>query len=343
MKRIFHSVCMMVIVLSIFMMMCTQSDSMDEVHLWPEIESFQTGYLDVSDLHEIYYELCGNPEGKPVFVLHGGPGGGSSPIYRRFFNSEKFLIVQHDQRGSGKSRPYAEIRENTTQHLVEDIEKLRKHLNLDKILLFGGSWGSTLGLAYGETYPEHVTGMVLRGIFTATQEEIDHFYHGGVRAFFPETYEKLESSVDASERDAIPKALFERIQSGDRETIDQTCLMWAKYEYKLGMLHTPDDLLASLDRTDPNVFLAFGIMENYYMARGCFFQQNQLLENADKIRDIPIYLINGRYDMICPPINAYRLHKLLPKSKLIIAEGAGHWLGDRPVEKALLEAVRAFE
>jgi proline iminopeptidase len=330
-------VCMLIFIIS----SCGQ-EKVDFV-LWPEIEPFETDYLKVSPIHELYYELCGNPDGKPVVVLHGGPGGGSSPLYRRFFNPEKFLIVQYDQRGSGKSRPYADIRENTTQHLVEDIETLRQHLNLDKVLIFGGSWGSTLGIAYGETYPESVSGMILRGIFTGAQDEIDHFYHGGVRPFFPETYETLEMSVEESERKSIHRALLKRVESDDPAVRDKYAMIWAKYEYKVGMLYTDDEIMAEVEQTDPEVFLAFAVMENYYMANGCFLEEGQLLREAGKIADIPIVLVNGRYDMICPPINAYRLHKLLPKSKLVIAEEAGHWLGDRPVERALLEAVQTFE
>lgn len=344
MKRIQCIYATVLIIISGFLFDCTNNRAPEnEITLWPEIEPFQTDYLKVSDIHEIYYELCGNPDGKPVFILHGGPGGGSSPLFRRFFDPEKFLIVQHDQRGSGKSRPYAEIQENTTRHLVEDIETLRKHLKLNKILIFGGSWGSTLGLAYGETYPENVSGMILRGIFTATKEEIDHYYHGGVQTFFPEAYEKLVSSVSESERANMPRALLERVQSEDQEFRNRYALVWTEYEYKVGMLHTPDALVESLDQHDPMEFMAFALFENYYMANGCFLEEDQLLNNALRIAEIPIILVNGRYDMICPPVNAYRLHRRLPKSKLIIAEGAGHWLGDRPVERALLEAVREFE
>jgi proline iminopeptidase len=183
-----------IIVFSIFFVFNCSSNN-DEIKLWPEIEPYQTGYLKVSEIHEIFYELCGNPSGKPVFVLHGGPGGNCSPYMRRFFNPDKFLIILHDQRGAGKSRPYAEIRENTTQHLVADIDRLRTHLNSGKIILFGGSWGSTLALAYGEMYPQNVNGMILRGIFTATKGEIDHFYHGGVSKFFPEVYDKFIDSL----------------------------------------------------------------------------------------------------------------------------------------------------
>ncbi|NIO20887.1 MAG: alpha/beta fold hydrolase, partial [Candidatus Aenigmarchaeota archaeon] len=167
----------------------------EETRLWPPIEPFQSGYLKVSDIHEIYYELSGNSEGKPVFFLHGGPGGSSSPYMRQFCDPDKFLMVLSDQRGAGKSIPYGEIKENTTQHLVEDIERLRKHLKLEKIILFGGSWGTTLAIAYAEAYPENVSGMVLRGVFMATKEEIDHFYHGGVGRYFPEIYEALLSTL----------------------------------------------------------------------------------------------------------------------------------------------------
>lgn len=309
--------------------------------LWPEIEPYRSGYLDVSEIHKIYYELCGNPQAKPVFVLHGGPGGSSSPYMRRFFNPDKFLIVLHDQRGAGKSKPYAEIRENTTQHLVEDIQKLRKHLKLEKIILFGGSWGATLALAYAETYPEQVGAMVLRGIFTATKEEIDHFYHGGAGKFFPETYEKLLSGLPEANRRPLPAYLFELIKSGDKSEQEKYSRLWAEYEIKTSSLELPDDSLANiLDDINP---YAFGLLENYYMANNCFLAEGQLLRGCDKIRHIPVVLVNGRYDVICPPITAYRLHRRLPKSKLILAESSGHWMGEKRIERALLQAMRDFE
>jgi proline iminopeptidase len=205
---------------------CSKVASTEEMRLWPQIEPFESGYLRVSDVHEIYYELCGNPDGKPVFVLHGGPGAACSPYYRRFFNPEKFLIVLHDQRGCGKSRPFAELRENTTQHLVEDIEKMRKHLDLDKIVLFGGSWGTTLGLAYGETYPENVAGMVLRGVFLATKEELDHYYHGGVSLFFPDVYDRLLSVLPDKNRRPLPDAFVEQLQNDDPGVRRPTGIAW---------------------------------------------------------------------------------------------------------------------
>ena len=315
--------------------------SQDDLPLWPEIEPYETGSLKVSDLHELYYELCGNPDGRPVVMLHGGPGGSSSPYMRRFCNPDKFLIILFDQRGAGKSNPYAEMRENTTQHLVGDIETLRKHLKLDRILLFGGSWGSTLGLAYAETFPDNVSGMVLRGIFTATKEEIDHFYHGGVKKFFPETYEKFISALPKREPESMPTYLLQLIEQGDSAAVEKYARIWAEYEIKLASLSISDETLANIMSSfNP---LAFGILENYYMANQCFLEEGQLFRDADKIKDIPLVLVNGRYDMICPPVTAYRLHQVLPNSRLVIVEEAGHWMGDEPVQQALLRAMREFE
>ncbi len=310
-------------------------------NLWPKIEPYKTGFLKVSDVHEIYYELNGNPNGIPVFVLHGGPGGKSSPYMRRFFNPDKFLIVLFDQRGAGKSKPFAEIRENTTWDLVGDIEKLRNKLNLGKIILFGGSWGSTLGLAYAEKYPEHVSGLVLRGIFTASKQEIDHFYNGGTAKFFPVIYDKFVSSLQKPDSVSIPEFLVDNILSGTISNRYRLSRLWAAYELKISSLYLPDSTLDNILK-DFNP-IAFGLIENYYMANGCFLEEGQLLNNAYKIKDIRLVMVNGRYDMICPPINAYRLRKRLPDSKLIIAEKSGHWMGEKNIEDALIEVMKEFE
>jgi proline iminopeptidase len=309
--------------------------------LWPESKSYIRGFLKVSEIHTLYYEQSGNRAGKSVFVLHGGPGGSCSPYMRRFFNPAKFRIVLYDQRGCGKSTPFAEIKENTTQLLVQDIERLRKHLNLDKIILFGGSWGSTLALAYGQTYPEHVSGMILRGVFTATQEEIDHFYHGGVKTFFPEVYDKFIHGLPDPNRRPIPAYLFSLIESDDPNQRAKYSRLWAAYELKLCGLEMPDQRVEEILKV-MNPY-AFARLENYYMANGCFLQEGQLLENAYKLKDIPIIMVNGRYDVICPPVNAFRLKQILPHAKLILAESAGHWMGEKPVERELLKAVREFE
>jgi proline iminopeptidase len=317
-----------------------------EVHagprdLWPEIEPFEEDYLAVGALHEIYYEVSGNPDGKPVFVLHGGPGGRSSPETRRFFDPERFMIVLHDQRGCGKSKPYGEIRENTTWHLVEDIEQLRTHLGSGEILLFGGSWGSTLALAYAETYPANVSGMVLRGIFTGTDAEVDHLYHGGVAKLFPETYEKLIYSLPSSDRRPLPEYLYNLIADADSAGKMKYSKAWAAYELKVSSLSFPDGRLEKVLREFDSYTLA--LFENYYMSNRCFLEEGQLLRDTEKIRHIPAVLVNGRYDVVCPPINAYRLHRLLPNSRLVIAEGAGHWMGEKPVKEALIEAMGQFE
>jgi proline iminopeptidase len=302
------------------------------VQLWPEIEPFESGFLSV---------LCGNRDGKPVFMLHGGPGSGSSPYMRRFCDPEKFLIVIHDQRGAGKSKPYADVRENTTQHLVEDIEHIRTKFGLGKIILFGGSWGSTLALAYAETYPDNVSGLVLRGVFAATQAEIDHFYHGGTRLLFPENYDQLLDALPDPDRRPLPEYLLELIQNGTESDKKKYSLAWAIYETKIAALDIPDHIVRQIyDDHDP---YAFALLESYYMANGCFLEEGQLIENAYKISGIPVFMVNGRYDVICPPITAFRLHKLLPKSELVIAEGAGHWMGEPPIERALLTAMKKFE
>ncbi|NIM20206.1 MAG: prolyl aminopeptidase [Candidatus Latescibacteria bacterium] len=320
---------------------CTADNSGETIDLWPSIEPFETGYLRVSDIHEIYYELCGNSKGIPVFVLHGGPGASSSPYMRRFCDPAKFLIVLHDQRGAGKSRPYAELRENTTQDLVEDIETLRKHLNLGKIILFGGSWGTTLGLAYAETYPENVSGMVLRGVFTATKEEIDHLYHGGASLCFPDVYDKLLAALPEPNRRPLPDYLFELLKSEDEAEQEKYSLAWAKYEVKMSALHISDERVESIFRESTPY--SFALFENYYMAKACFLEEGQLLRETDKIKHIPTVIVNGRYDFVCPLVSAYRLHKMLPRSKLVIAEAAGHWMGEKPIEQALLNAFKEFE
>jgi len=309
--------------------------------LWPEIRPYKTGYLKASEIHEVYYELCGNPKGKPVFVIHGGPGGGCSPYMRRFFDPKKFNIILHDQRGCGRSRPYAELRENTTQNLIKDIESLRTLLKLDKIILFGGSWGTTLSLAYAETYPENVKGMVLRGVFTATKEELNHFYHGGVSEYFPEVYEKFTSSLPEPDKRPLPEYLLKLIQSDDPAQREKYSKIWAAYEFRIAAIHFPENVINQiLANYNPH---AFALLESYYMANDCFLEEGQLFRDAGKIKDIPLIMVNGRYDVICPPVTAYRLSKILPKSKLVIAEGAGHAQSEKPVEQALLKAMKEFE
>ena len=313
----------------------------DMVGLWPEVEPYESGYLQVSGIHEIYYELCGDPEGTPAFVLHGGPGARVIPYYRRFFYKKKIFIVLFDQRGCGRSKPFAELKQNTTPHLVEDIERLRNHLKLGKIIVFGGSWGSTLGLAYSETYPDSVRAMVLRGIFTATKGELDHYFKG-VRLFFPEAHEKLQETLSYP---PSPEIIHKLIEGGDRNASVKNSKARTSYEAKIAELAISDKEVERLVNLPElaNMVYSLALIENYYLANSCFLEEGQLLRDADKIKDIPVTLVNGRYDMICPPVSAYRLHKRLNMSKLIIVEEAGHSMSEKGIEQALLKAVRDFE
>lgn len=305
--------------------------------LWPPIEPFESGHYRVSPLHEIYYELSGSPQGLPVFGLHGGPGGESSPYMRRFFDPDRWLIVLHDQRGAGKSLPSGELKENDTWALVEDIENLRVHLKLDGIVLFGGSWGSTLALAYAEKYPGNVAGLVLRGVFTARREEIDYFYHGGAAAFFPDQYAKLLETLPDPGRRPLPDYLHELIVSTESPERDRYCRAWAWYEFKISGLRIDDQEIEKyLDDHDPCVFALF---ENYYMKHRCFLEEGQLLEEADRLAGIPTYIVNGRYDAICPPQTAHELHLRIPGSKLSLVDDAGHWLGEPGIQSRLLEVM----
>ncbi|HKH48408.1 MAG TPA: prolyl aminopeptidase [Thermoanaerobaculia bacterium] len=310
--------------------------------LFPEIEPYDSGYLRVSEIHELYYEQSGNPEGKPVFFLHGGPGSSASPAARRFYDPKKFRIILHDQRGAGRSRPFAELRENTTQNLVEDIERLRRHLKIDdKILLVGGSWGSTLALAYAEAHPGRVAGMVLRGIYLGTPEEMESFYGHGVAAYFPEVSERLWSQVPEMPGKTRPQRLLAMLESPDPEVRKKIAKAWAAYEFKVAFLQRSDeDVEAEFATMDPT---AFSRIENHYMAKDCFLEPNQLLRDAPKIKDIPVVLINGRYDVICPPKTAYKLHQALPKSQLWIVEAAGHAGAEPGIQEAIVRAVKTFE
>jgi proline iminopeptidase len=307
----------------------------------PDIEPYQTGYLKVSDLHEIYYELCGHPQGKPVMILHGGPGGEIYPTLRRFHDPTKYLIVLHEQRGCGKSRPRAELQENTTANLVEDVERLRKHLELGKVQVFGGSWGSTLALAYAQKYPDHVGSLVLYGVFTCTKAEIDHTYHGGAAAFFPRAFEEFQSILPHPETHNYPQQLLDLLRDANVETRRRAALAWTRFELKASILNCPNELVESfLKDWDPYDFV---LLESYYTANRCFLKEGQLLRNAPKIRSIPTVIVQGRYDAVCPPLTAYRLHEALSKSKLNIVEAAGHGPIEPRMSSALIDAVKMLE
>ncbi|MFH2002809.1 MAG: prolyl aminopeptidase [Planctomycetota bacterium] len=311
--------------------------------MFPAAAPLKTGYLQVSDMHRIFYLCFGNPQARPVICLHGGPGVGCYPRMMQYFNPEKFFIVLFDQRGAGRSTPSGELRENTTSHLVEDVEKLRKHLELGPVLIFGGSWGSTLGLAYAETYPENVTGMLLRGIFLGTEAELQ-FHYMGTAFFFPKEHAALKAVLPDPTRDTHPDYLSSLILGNDKAVSRKVQDALGRFEMKFMKLNMPDETVESIMGSgSPEEHFQMTSIDLHYVSNRYFLEEGQLLKNAEKIKGIPITLINGRYDMAAPPISAFKMHERLPGSKLIIVEEAGHSESEERITKALLKAVTAFE
>jgi proline iminopeptidase len=291
--------------------------------LYPEIEAYRTGTLRVSDLHEIYWEESGNPEGKPVIFVHGGPGGGTEPKQRRFFDPRAYRIVLFDQRGCGKSRPHAELRENTTWDLVADMEKIRAELGIARWQVFGGSWGSTLALAYAERHPERVTELVLRGIFLLRKQEIDWFYQRGADALFPDAWEEYLAPIPAAERGDLLRAYHGRLTHEDPAVQKAAARAWSIWEGRTSCLYENPDLVA---RSAGDAFsLAFARIECHYFANGGFFDRDTLLlDEVGKIRHIPTVIVQGRYDVVCPAESAWALHRAFPEADLRIVPDAGH-------------------
>jgi proline iminopeptidase len=309
--------------------------------LYPEIEPHSSGKLSVSDVHSIYWEESGNPDGKPVVFLHGGPGGGTEPKHRRFFDPAHYRIVLFDQRGCGKSTPHASLVDNTTWHLVADIEKLREYLGIERWQVFGGSWGSTLALAYAQTHPDRVTELVLRGIFTFAQDEIDWFYRDGTRVLFPDAYEQLLTGVPAVECADIVGAYHRRLISDDRTTREAAARTWSMWECRVATLLPDEDLIAHCE--DASFTLAFARIEcHYFVNNGFLDSPTQLLDNVEKIRHIPCVIVHGRYDVICPPRNAWRLHRAWPESELVFVPAAGHSANEPGIVEALVAATDRF-
>lgn len=309
---------------------------------YPVTEPFKTGRLKVSNLHEIYYEEVGNPKGVPIVFLHGGPGGGVSPKYRQWFDPKYYRVVLFDQRGAGLSTPYADLRENTTWDLVSDIEKLRQHLKIDQWIVFGGSWGSTLALAYAETHPQSVKGLVLRGIFLCRKKEIDWFYQDGASKIFPEFWEPYLNEIPESERQDLVSAYHRRLTSPDKNTQLSAARAWSIWEGSTSMLLPSDDLIARF--AGDEFALAFARIEcHYFMNRAFFNSDNYLIENVHKIRHIPGEIVHGRYDVVCPIENAWELHKAWPESRLHITADAGHSALEAGNTQKLLEITERFK
>lgn len=319
---------------------CAPSQTSDSP-LYPEIEPYNSGYLQVSDIHSIYWEECGNPKGIPVIVLHGGPGGSSGPHMRRYFDPERFRAILFDQRGAGRSKPVGEWRENTTQDLVADINLLREHLGVEgKAILLGGSWGSTLAVAYAEAHPELVAGMVLRGVFLASKAEIDYFYHGGATLFFPDNWEALRAVVPDPDSMNYPQQLFEMTQSEDPATRKKAIEGWAYYEIRMVSVGMTDQYARDIVEEYSDEMMPFSVLENYYMSHGCFIDDDQLLREAGLIADIPTFIVNGRYDAVCPPRTAHALAARLNDCVLELADGAGHSEREPAITAAIVRGIK---
>ncbi len=313
---------------------------MDRRPLFPALEPFDSGYLPVSDLHTLYYEQSGNPDGKPVVVLHGGPGGSSEPTQRRYFDPARYRIVLFDQRGGGRSTPHAELVENTTWHLVEDIERLRRHLGIERWQVFGGSWGSALALAYAQTHPDRATELVLRGIFLLRPEELEWFYQQGTSAMFPDAWERFIAPIPARERVDLMGAYYRRL-TGDDEAVQLACAQaWSQWEATTVSLLPAEARMQAF--ADPRFALAFARIECHYFMNHGWFRPQQLLMDAGRLARIPGVIVQGRYDVVTPMMTAWALHQAWPEADLRIVPDAGHTATEPGIVHELVEATDRF-
>jgi proline iminopeptidase len=310
--------------------------------LYPNIEPYDRGTLEVSTPHKIYYEQSGNPHGKPVVFLHGGPGGGTTPAMRRFFNPSRYRIILFDQRGSGRSRPLGCLEDNTTWHLVEDIESLRRHLGIQTWMVFGGSWGATLGLAYAQRYPECVTEIVLRGVFMMSRPELQWFYQqGGASKIFPDAWKDYQEVIPHDERGDMIHAYYRRLMNDDKAVQLKVARAWSAWEARTSNLILDPGLVNAF--ASEKFALALARIECHYFINGGFLESDtQLLEGIDAIRSIPATIVQGRYDIICPVEAAWRLHNAWPEARLIIVPDAGHSAFEPGNRHHLLNATDKF-
>lgn len=308
--------------------------------LYPPIAPYETGMLDVGDGHSIYYERVGTPGAKPAVFLHGGPGGGISPTYRQFFDPAKYDVVLFDQRGCGQSTPYASVEANTTWHLVADIERLRALAGFEEWLVFGGSWGSTLALAYAETHPDRVSALVLRGIYTVTKPEIDWYYQFGVSQMFPDKFALFQAPIPEEERGDMVAAYHRRLFGDDEAAQLEAAKAWAIWEGEtITLLPNPE---FSERFGDGHYALAFARIENHYFSNAGWLEEGQLLANAGRLAGIPGVIVHGRYDMPCPAHYALGLHQAWPDSTLHLVEGAGHSWAEPGILDQLIRATDRF-
>jgi len=308
---------------------------------YPSLQPYNSGRLKVSEIHEIYFEECGNPEGKPVLIVHGGPGGGSNGLMRRYHDPDHYRIILFDQRGCGRSTPNACLEENTTWHLVADMEELREHLEIERWQLFGGSWGSTLSLAYAETHPKHVTEMVLRGIFMLRAQEIAWFYQEGCSWIFPDSFQNYLKPIPEAERGDMVKAYYQRLTDSDREVQLEAARAWSVWEGStLSLFQDPDRIRRF---ASDNYALAFARIECHYFINGGFLgSDDQLLANAERLREIPGVIVHGRYDVVTPVKNAWDLSQAWPGVELRIVPDSGHAMTETGIVHELVAATRDF-
>lgn len=308
--------------------------------LYAAIEANSSGHLDVGDGHEIYYEEAGNPHGKPVVFLHGGPGGGCNGSMRRLFNPDVYRVLLFDQRGCGKSRPHASLDHNTTDDLINDIEILRAALQVDKWQVFGGSWGSTLSLAYAQAHPERVTELVVRGIFLATEAELAWLYQQGTSEMFPEQWQRFSEAIPRAERHDLLAAYHKRLNSDDEEECLKYAKLWSAWEGSTITLLPSEEMEETF--ADAKFALAVARIETHYFVNGCFLEEGQLLKNLSRIRNIPAVIVHGRYDMLCRARVAWELAQAWPEAKLRIVADAGHSAFEPGIAHELIMATDAF-
>ena len=308
--------------------------------LYPPIEPHTTGMLQVSDVHTIAWEQSGSADGVPVVVIHGGPGGGGQPSYRQYFDPAAFNIIQFDQRGCGKSTPYAELEGNNTQASVSDLEALRAHLGLEKWHVFGGSWGSTLSLIYAQHHPERVMSLVLRGIFMCRKSELHWFYQDGASHLFPDAFEPYRNHIPTEEQNDLISAYYKRLTSDDVEIRRAAAKEWTRWEMATSRLFPDPEYLEKAD--DLDFAVAFARIECHYFINGIFVEEGFILKRAKTIEHIPTVIVQGRYDVVCPPRSAWELHKAMPQSRLVMVPDAGHSMGEVSIARELVAATDAL-
>ncbi len=323
-------------------MLCMKALARDPfTWIYPEIEPFNSGMLKVSDTHTIYYEESGNPQGKPVLFVHGGPGAGTDAKHRRFFDPRRYRIVLFDQRGCGKSTPHASTEENTTWNLVSDMEMIRQLLSIEKWQIFGGSWGSTLGLAYAQKHPERVSELVLRGIFLMRKKEIDWLYQYGACEIFPDAWERYRDFIPPAERSDFLQAYNRRLMGQDKHEQLSAARIWSSWEAAASKLFPEPDFVKHYE--EDKFALAFARMESHYFVNKGFLEHDdQLLREAAKLKGIPGVIVHGRYDVVCPVDNAFALHKVWPEAQLTIVPDAGHSAFEPGIARALCAATDKF-